>query len=199
MNTATPAWPARSLPGDKAGARAVARALARTSPPDVDGAAMEHVMPLLKPHAGYVGIYRPLPVEASLGPLLTATWRARVAYVRAAADHSLQFVAWDGVSPWTRDALNMEAPPLDGGVVPDAQVSVVCVPGLAFAPDGRRLGRGAGCYDRTLGRVPHALRVAVTHERCLFESVPVDARDEPVDVVVTALRVHWTGARGRTA
>jgi 5-formyltetrahydrofolate cyclo-ligase len=105
-------------------------------------------------------------------------------------------VAWDHVTPLTADALGMNAPPLSCGVVADADIAVVLVPALALGPRGERLGRGKGCYDRTLQRIQRALRVSVTFERCLFCAVPTEAHDEPVDLVVTESRVHWTGARG---
>ncbi len=35
------------------------------------------------------------------------------------------------------------------------QLDLVLVPGLAFDPNGRRLGRGKGFYDRLLPQVPH--------------------------------------------
>ncbi len=196
MTLPAPPWPDRSLDGDKAAARAQAHAVAKALPAG-DGA-VEAALPLLAGTRGRVGIYRPLASEAGLGPLLEEPFRNRVAYVRAAADFSLTFVAWDHVTAWTPDHLNMLAPPLSCGVVADDTVTVVLVPGLAFTQGGARLGRGKGCYDRTLSRVPHALRVAVTHERCLFAQLPVDGRDEPVDVVITEARLHWTLARGRT-
>jgi 5-formyltetrahydrofolate cyclo-ligase len=61
---------------------------------------------------------------------------------------------------------------------------------LAFAPDGRRLGRGKGFYDRWLAAHPHVPRVAITSERHLWSHVPTDPWDMRVDVVVTESRVH---------
>lgn len=194
-----PPWPVRALSGDKRGARAqareCAREFARLRPGEfASTAAVERVLSTgLLPRTGRWAGYRPLRSEASLVPLLEG-FAARLVYVRARADRSLAFVAWDGVTPWTPDALRMDAPP-ETGLVDDGEVTAVLVPGLGFTCRGERLGRGAGCYDRTLARVPGALRVAVTHEGCLFAALPTDAQDLPVDVVVTAVRLHATGAR----
>jgi hypothetical protein len=67
--------------------------------------------------------------------------------------------------------------------------------GLAFDGACNRLGRGGGYYDcfiekamakaKGLGRSPPLL-VALAYSVQLRDSVPMDARDMPVDVLVTA-------------
>jgi 5-formyltetrahydrofolate cyclo-ligase len=62
------------------------------------------------------------------------------------------------------------------------QVEVVLVPGVAFDPKGGRIGFGGGFYDRLLPLAHEAIRVGVTYEELVLESVPM----EPWDC-----RVHW--------
>jgi 5-formyltetrahydrofolate cyclo-ligase len=200
-----PPWPDVALIGDKAAARSAARNHARNAvleqaPVKDPEAPVNRLLDLMWPSQdGRWAIYRPMKAEAPLGALLEPQALPLVAYVRTHLDHSLLFVGWDGETDLTPDALGMDAPPLACGVVPDEEIDVVLTPGLAFGPRGQRLGRGKGCYDRTLKRVDHALRVAVTWERCLFCAVPTGDLDEPVDLIVTEARLHWTGARGFTA
>lgn len=63
---------------------------------------------------------------------------------------------------------------------------VVIVPGLAFTPDGRRLGQGAGWYDRYL---PHRRSVCVTvgvaFSTQVVDDLPVEPHDVTLDMVVT--------------
>lgn len=64
-----------------------------------------------------------------------------------------------------------------------ATADTVLVPGLAVSDDGYRLGRGGGCYDRALGRVPVGTFTCVL----LYEGeVGVDVPVEPHDRRVTA-------------
>lgn len=63
-----------------------------------------------------------------------------------------------------------------------AGFDLILVPGLAFDSSGRRLGRGAGFYDRFLRETP-GLRVGIHHD--LVERVPTEAHDIPMDFVVT--------------
>jgi 5-formyltetrahydrofolate cyclo-ligase len=46
-------------------------------------------------------------------------------------------------------------------ILPDARISAVLVPALAFDQSGNRLGFGAGYYDRLLARLPHALKIGI--------------------------------------
>jgi 5-formyltetrahydrofolate cyclo-ligase len=84
-----------------------------------------------------------------------------------------------------------------GRVVPWAEVEIALVPGLAFDLDGNRLGRGGGHYDRTLARVdPKALTIGLAFDFQVVDRLPVEARDVPVDCVVTESRMIEAG-RGR--
>lgn len=65
----------------------------------------------------------------------------------------------------------------------DGDIDVVLVPGLAFSPQGGRLGKGAGYYDRLLGGLPSTSRVGVTAETLVVDGLPI----EPHDVAMTHL------------
>ena len=68
--------------------------------------------------------------------------------------------------------------------------AVVIVPGRAFDPQGRRLGRGGGSYDRALaGLRPDAVVVGLAVDGAVVDEVPTAAHDRPVDIVVTPTRV----------
>ncbi|MEW5849847.1 MAG: 5-formyltetrahydrofolate cyclo-ligase [Myxococcota bacterium] len=190
-------WPDVPLPDDKDRARASVRALLRSTPPLRDPLAASRRLREfgVMPARGRVGVYVTMSSETPLGWLSEPESAGRVAYVRCRDDGNLELVAWDGVTPMQKDAGGVMAPGGDALVAP-SELGAVLVPGLAFDPTGGRLGRGRGFYDRALAQWDHALRVAVTREARLFSRVPTAPHDQPVDVVVTEERVHWTGARG---
>jgi 5-formyltetrahydrofolate cyclo-ligase len=65
-------------------------------------------------------------------------------------------------------------------------VDVVVVPALAAAPNGHRLGYGAGFYDATLADVcPPALSIVVVHDFQLMLELPLEPHDRACDAVVT--------------
>ncbi|MFL6070311.1 MAG: 5-formyltetrahydrofolate cyclo-ligase [Actinomycetes bacterium] len=65
-------------------------------------------------------------------------------------------------------------------------VDVVLIPALAIDQEGRRLGQGAGCYDRALPHVPEStpiLAVVYDDER-LSEPLPEEPHDRRVNGIV---------------
>ncbi|MDE2966633.1 MAG: 5-formyltetrahydrofolate cyclo-ligase [Chloroflexota bacterium] len=75
------------------------------------------------------------------------------------------------------------SPPADPGAA-----QLIVVPGVAFAEDGTRLGMGGGYYDRFLAGHP-VPRVGLAYEMQLIDSLPHSKHDQPVDLIVTELRV----------
>ncbi|TWB32461.1 5-formyltetrahydrofolate cyclo-ligase [Nitrospirillum viridazoti] len=87
-----------------------------------------------------------------------------------------------------------EAAPGGGAVVPD----VVLVPLLAFDRRGRRLGYGAGFYDRTLAllRREHVIQaVGIAFADQELDKVPCDAHDQGLDWIVTERYAVRAGQR----
>lgn len=63
---------------------------------------------------------------------------------------------------------------------------VAIVPGLAFTPDGQRLGQGGGWYDRFLAEVRDGcVTVGVCFHEQLVDVLPVEPHDVAVRHVVT--------------
>jgi 5-formyltetrahydrofolate cyclo-ligase len=73
-----------------------------------------------------------------------------------------------------------------------AEIEFVLVPGVAFDPEGGRVGYGAGFYDRLLGGWPAPLPplVAAAFELQIVLAVPVLPTDHRVDLVVTESRSY---------
>ncbi len=65
-------------------------------------------------------------------------------------------------------------------------IDLVIVPGVAFDKQNNRMGRGAGYYDRILSRVPRAKKIALAFDFQMVESVPVEAHDVPMDLIISS-------------
>ncbi len=69
---------------------------------------------------------------------------------------------------------------------PGEKIELAIVPGVAFTRSGLRLGRGKGYYDRFLKRLPAGIRrIGLAYDLQIVDSLPADAHDLPVDMVVT--------------
>ena len=63
---------------------------------------------------------------------------------------------------------------------------VILVPGLAFTPDGRRLGQGGGWYDRFLpGRRVDCVTIGVGFAPQLVTDLPTEVHDVLLDAIIT--------------
>lgn len=72
-----------------------------------------------------------------------------------------------------------------------SELEAVVVPGVAFDRNGRRLGNGAGYYDRLLASVrDDAALFGVAFEAQVFPLIPIEAHDVAMDYVVTENRIY---------
>lgn len=68
-------------------------------------------------------------------------------------------------------------------------IELAIVPGVAFTPDCKRLGRGGGYYDRLLSEA-RCLTVAVALDRQVLDDIPSEPHDVNMDIVVTQSNVY---------
>lgn len=78
-----------------------------------------------------------------------------------------------------------------GKILQPEELDLVMVPGTAFDACGGRMGQGKGYYDRLLARArKDAPLVALAFECQMFPSIPVDAHDVYMDLVITEVGVY---------
>ena len=86
----------------------------------------------------------------------------------------------------TEGKWKMPEPPPEAPAVADSilEHAVWLVPGVAFDPNCRRLGRGKGIYDRFLAPVK-GCTVGISYDCQITAVLPLEPHDRPLDVVVT--------------
>ena len=178
--------------------RAARRALSVEDRAEASAAVCRRVLALPEVQAASVvhGFW-PLPGEVDLRPALVAL-RERgvtVALPVVVGPRRLAHRAFDGEAALRAGRWGILEPPPSAPAVHAARVDVVLVPGLAFGRDGGRLGTGGGFYDAFLAETD-ALRVGVCPAGALVPSVPTEAHDARLDLVVTDAETVRVG-RGR--
>ena len=135
--------------------------------------------------ATYVSVGREPGTSVLLDALVDAGKRVIVPVVLP--DLDLDWATYDGPESLTRARMGLLEPVTPRlGVDAVATADVVLVPGMAVSPTGDRLGKGGGCYDRALGRVPVGTPVVVLlHDGEVGLDVPVEPHDRPVTAAVT--------------
>lgn len=136
---------------------------------------IDHLLGYLASSPGRVLIYRPMPGEISLEPLMTADLD-RLLVTRTPPQGPLTVHRAD--APTERHRFGFEQP-VEGSAPEDlSTITAVMVPGVLFGDDGTRLGHGAGYYDRLLPTLPNsAHRIAVSWSAMTIGTVPVDDHD----------------------
>ncbi|MGE5201224.1 MAG: 5-formyltetrahydrofolate cyclo-ligase [Acidobacteriota bacterium] len=149
----------------------------------------------LAPHAVVAGYW---PIKDELDPRPAMRMLGERGFdlalpVAAAAAAPLIFRAWASEMPLAPDGKGIPAPPGTATVVTPA---LLLVPLLAFDARGRRLGYGAGYYDRTLASLRQAqpaVAIGLAFAAQEAESVPAEPGDSALDGIVTERDVLWFG------
>ena len=133
-----------------------------------------------------IGLYAPLPGEPR--PQKAFEWvfaEQRQPFLPKIFNETLVYLAIDPLAKLTTGRYGMPEP-IGGKVLDPLPGDVLFVPGLAFDLRGYRLGYGNGYFDRFLATLPpFVIKIGVCFEASLCLSLPVDAWDQPVDIVVT--------------
>lgn len=142
--------------------------------------------------------YVALPDEVSTDALIQAAWANGkiVAVPRCNPDSTMTFYRidrWDQLSPGTFGVREPKAECVQVEATPD---SVCVVPGLCFDVSGNRLGYGKGFYDRFLQTFP-GKRIGLCPASAVVLRLPVETRDQPVQIIVTEQYVRRTTGQGK--
>lgn len=63
--------------------------------------------------------------------------------------------------------------------------SVMLLPGVAFSPDGYRIGYGGGYYDRFLAMHQNLYTVGIAYHEQMVEKIPAEVHDYRLDEIIT--------------
>ncbi len=76
--------------------------------------------------------------------------------------------------------------PVEDAPVADDPKAMVLMPGLAFDPEGHRIGYGGGFYDKFLEQEPEHPTVALCYDFQVLPKLETEEHDIPVDLVLWA-------------
>ena len=97
----------------------------------------------------------------------------------------MKFIYLDDLSQVAKGYAGIPEPIADGPVAQDG-TALVLMPGLAFDPQGHRIGYGGGFYDKFLAREPGHPTVALCYDFQVVEHLQTEEFDIPVDIVIWA-------------
>lgn len=135
-----------------------------------------------------VGLYLALPTELSPEPLIPELHARGLDLCVPAYDpasNSYFPAAFSPDTPLVSGPYQVREP-RDPHAVPAPEL--LLVPGLAFGPNGRRLGHGGGYYDRMIAPWTHTFCVGLAMDVQWCEDLPTEAHDRPMNALITDQR-----------
>lgn len=139
--------------------------------------------------ARVVMLFLSTPAEIDTASLALKSWQAGKTVV-------VPKVSWDQrrMLPTEITSLNTEMAitgpgvrePIGGKPIPVEFIDLVVVPGLGFSPQGYRIGRGMGFYDRFLAQSEFlGVSCGLGFEEQIVEQLPVLDHDMPLSMLAT--------------
>lgn len=130
--------------------------------------------------------YLPYNQEVRTVPMLEQALRdgKRVAVPKVYGDE-MKFIYLDDLSKVEKGYSGIPEPILDEPVADDA-TALVLMPGLAFDPQGHRIGYGGGFYDKFLASEPDHPTLALCYDFQMLPHLETEEFDMPVDCVLWA-------------
>ena len=130
--------------------------------------------------------YMPYNQEVRTVPMLEQALRdgKRVAVPKCYGDE-MDFIYLDDLTKVARGYAGIPEPIADEPVAHD-ETALVLMPGLAFDPQGHRIGYGGGFYDKFLSREPNHPTVALCYDFQVLPHLDTEEHDIPVDTVLWA-------------
>lgn len=97
----------------------------------------------------------------------------------------MKFLYLDDLNAVAKGYAGIPEPIADEPVAHD-ETALVLMPGLAFDPQGHRIGYGGGFYDKFLAAEPNHPTLALCYEFQMLPKLDVEDHDIPVDTVLWA-------------
>ena len=130
--------------------------------------------------------YLPYNQEVRTVPILArALQDGKTVAVPKVIDDRMIFVVMDDLSKVEKGYAGIPEPIANGPEASDPN-ALVLMPGLAFDPQGHRVGYGGGFYDRFLEQEPDHPTVALCYGFQVFPELETQEHDVPVDLVLWA-------------
>jgi 5-formyltetrahydrofolate cyclo-ligase len=128
------------------------------------------------------GVFAPIQREPKWDLALDGPLEKLMAYPTYAEDRMIYKLAKQSELEVSRDfGFEIRGPKKNATIT---NPEIIIVPGLGFTPEGKRLGRGKGFYDRYLEHST-AVKIGIAFEIQIEKDIPTDEHDIKMDFVVT--------------
>ncbi|QGU06769.1 5-formyltetrahydrofolate cyclo-ligase family protein [Corynebacterium occultum] len=174
-----------------------------------DSAVASYTASLLRARSGTpatIAAYIPRRGEPGGGILLNAlhTQAPTILLPISGPGGILEWSSYKGDSQLRPGRLSISEP--TGERFPTAELlncDMIFVPALAVTPEGVRLGKGGGYYDRALAELEEIsggnppITAVLLYNGEIRDDLPVEEHDKPVDIIITPTGIRYLNDRAR--
>ena len=137
--------------------------------------------------AHVVLIYAALPDEVQTAKFLQRWHGKKQLLLPVVVGNDLELRIFAGAESLSPGSFGILEPTEQHAFTDFSAIDLAVIPGVAFTPDGKRLGRGKGFYDRLLSHPAfrHVYKVGVALPHQIVSHLPTAPHDIPLDLVLT--------------
>lgn len=134
--------------------------------------------------ASCIALYHALPGEVQTALFLEKWYQKKQLLLPLVTGNDLRLLPYRGPESVRTGAFGILEPVDTGNSVPENEVDLIIVPGVAFDRRLNRLGRGKGFYDRLLCTL-NVPRIGICYDFQMKETIPTESFDKKMDLVIT--------------
>ena len=137
-----------------------------------------------------VCLYMPVNNEVDLTFIFEDAWNTgKRTWLPKTIGHRMEFRKFTPDTPLSESAFKTLEPESDIVLEP-GETTLIMMPGVAFSPDGDRLGYGSGFYDKYLEQWQKCTTVAACYDFQIVPEVPTEEHDIKPDFIISE-KQYW--------
>lgn len=134
--------------------------------------------------ASCIAFYHALPGEVETADFIRKWASEKTFLLPVVEGDDLRLVSYNGDHTLKSGVFGILEPDDSCSSVPESEIDLFIIPGVAFDRKKNRLGRGKGYYDRLLSSL-HAPKIGLCFDFQLHDNIPVEPFDIPMNGIIT--------------
>lgn len=134
--------------------------------------------------ASCIALYHAIPGEVQTAGLIEKWYRKKRLLLPLIKGNDLQLLLYAGKESLKTGVFGILEPSEDCEAVPESEIDLIIVPGVAFDRQHNRLGRGKGFYDRLLSTLD-VPKIGICYDFQLKDQIPAEPFDRKMDLIIT--------------
>ena len=160
------------------------RSYTKTTLLDLSAKIMDRLEETDLQQASCIALYHAIPGEVQTAGVIEKWYRKKRLLLPLIKGNDLQLLLYAGKESLKTGVFGILEPSEDCEAVPESEIDLIIVPGVAFDRQHNRLGRGKGFYDRLLSTLD-VPKIGICYDFQLKDQIPAEPFDRKMDLIIT--------------